>query len=405
MGAWDFVIGILVGILLACVSFVLQTSRVSAIRNSLSGSIAASTVRRHPIQNRFLQEAGKQIYVLKLAGYLFFGTIVGVEKQIRALLHEKFEREPIRFLILALQNVVGIDFSAAEAFTRIKRILDVRSVTLIISGIPLTGEVGTALWNIGLFKAEDPVQFFETLNSALEHCENDLLLSLYQQRGPAAVFNYSPTFLSRCLTTEENSSLLRSGLTSAMVDVPKHDHPSLSNEIIYSSPRRKELQQVAKTAFREQDPIPHTRWQGYKQPLQLLLQTFSTVSDKPEDFWYRAVPFFERKKFARGTILYKREEMADGFFLLESGMLRAEYMLPQLGKFSELIVAGTTCGELPFFSGTKRTSTTSAERDCVAWMLNQSGWEELQRSQPDVAQELLKISLKLTSERMDTITK
>lgn len=197
MGAWDFVIGILIGILLACVSFVLQTSRVSAIRSSLPGSIAASTVRRHPIQKRFLQEAGKQIYVLKLAGYLFFGTIVGVEKQIRALLHEKFDQEPIRFLILDLQNVVGIDFSAAEAFTRIKRILDVRSVTLIISGIPMTGEVGTALWNIGLFKAEDPVEFFETLNSALEHCENDLLLSLYQEKGFLAVSNRSPTFLGK----------------------------------------------------------------------------------------------------------------------------------------------------------------------------------------------------------------
>ncbi|KAL9040151.1 MAG: hypothetical protein Q9180_002089 [Flavoplaca navasiana] len=383
MGAWDFVIGILIGILLACVSFVLQTSRVSAIRNSLPGSIAASTVRRHPIQNRFLQEAGKQIYVLKLAGYLFFGTIVGVEKQIRALLHEKFDQEPIRFLILDLQNVVGIDFSAAEAFTRIKRILDVRSVTLIISGIPMTGEVGTALWNIGLFKAEDPVEFFETLNSALEHCENDLLLSLYQEKGFLAVSNRSPTFL----------------------DVPKQDQPSLSNDVIYSSPRRQELQQVATTAFREQKPIPHTRWQGYQQPLQLLLQTFSTVSDKPEDFWYRAVPFFERREFASGCILYRREEVADGFFLLESGILKAEYMLPQLGKFSELIVEGTTCGELPFFSGTKRTSTTRAERDCVTWMLNQSRWEELQRSQADVAQELLRISLKLTSERMDSITK
>lgn len=97
--------------------------------------------------------------------------------------------------------------------------------------------------------------------------------------------------------------------------------------------------------------------------------------------------------------------MADGFFLLESGMLKAEYILPQLGKFSELIVEGTTCGELPFFSGTKRTSTTSAERDCVTWMLSQEKWEELQRTQPDIAQELLKISLKLTSERMDAITK
>lgn len=194
-------------------------------------------------------------------------------------------------------------------------------------------------------------------------------------------------------------------LTPITADVPKQDRPPLSSEIIYSSPRRNQLQQVATITFREQDPKPHTRWQNYKQPLQLLVQTFSTVSDKPEDFWYRAVPFFERREFAVGTILYRREEMADGFFLLESGMLKAEYILPQLGKFSELIVEGTTCGELPFFSGTKRTSTTSAERDCVTWMLNQSKWEGLQKTQPDIAQELLKISLKLTSERMDAITK
>ncbi|KAI4287656.1 MAG: hypothetical protein L6R35_003082 [Caloplaca aegaea] len=383
MGAWDFVVGILAGIVLACVSFVLQTSRVSAVRNSLPGSIAASTVRRHPLQNRFLQDAGKQIYVMKLAGYLFFGTIVGVEKQIRTLLLERFEREPIRFLILDLQNVDGVDFSAAEAFTRINRILKVKGVALIICGISMNGKIGTALCNVGLFEGADTVQFFETLNSALEHCENDLLLSLYQQRAALSEPISGPAFLN----------------------VPKQNRPSLSSEIIYSSPRRQQLQQVATTAFREQDPIPHTRWQYYTQPFQLLVQTFSTVSDKPEDFWHRTVPFFERRQFDAGHILYSREEMADGFYLLESGMLKAEYILPQLGKFSELIVEGTTCGELPFFSGTKRTSTTSAERDCVTWMLNQANWEELQKTQPDIAQELLKISLKLTSERMDAITK
>ena len=73
MGAWDFVIGILVGILLACVSFVLQASKISAIRGNLPGGIANSTVRRHPIQHRFLQSAGQQTHVMKLAGYLFFG--------------------------------------------------------------------------------------------------------------------------------------------------------------------------------------------------------------------------------------------------------------------------------------------------------------------------------------------
>lgn len=85
-------------------------------------------------------------------------------------------------------------------------------------------------------------------------------------------------------------------------------------------------------------------------------------------------------------------------------MLKAEYVLRQ-GKFSEFIVAGTTCGELPFFSGTNRTSTTSADADCVAWVLDEERWNDLQKEQPEIAQELLKISLKLTSERMDAITK
>lgn len=85
-------------------------------------------------------------------------------------------------------------------------------------------------------------------------------------------------------------------------------------------------------------------------------------------------------------------------------MLKAKYKLRQ-GQFSEIIVEGTTCGELPFFSGTNRTSTTLAENDCVTWMLNEENWEKLQHEQPDIAQELLKISLKLTSERMDAVTK
>jgi sulfate permease, SulP family len=188
MGAVDFVVGILVGILLACVSFVLQTSQVSAVRGSLPGGVANSTVRRHPIQNRFLQEAGRQIYVMKLAGYLFFGTIVGVETKIRELLANSFPSQSIRFLVLDLHNVDGVDFSAAEAFTRINRILKSKEVKIIICGISIHGTIGKSLCNVGLFdgeNTEDEVQYFESLNSALEYCENYLLKSFYDQQRNA----------------------------------------------------------------------------------------------------------------------------------------------------------------------------------------------------------------------------
>jgi SulP family sulfate permease len=44
------------------------------------------------------------------------------------------------------------------------------------------------------------------------------------------------------------------------------------------------------------------------------------------------------------------------------------------------------------------------ERECVVWMMDGESWARLQKEEPDVAQELLRISLKLTSERMSVIT-
>lgn len=201
MGAWDFVIGILAGILLACVSFVLQTSQVSAIRGTIPGGVVSSTVRRHPIQQRYLQDAGQQLHVMKLAGYLFFGTIVGVEKKIRALLHERSQPQGIRFLVLDLYNVDGVDYSATEAFTRIKRILSAEHVELIMSGIAMEGEIGRSLRNVGLFDAEDTedgVVLFDTLNAALEYCENMLLMAFYQQRDALTESDTNSARFGRC---------------------------------------------------------------------------------------------------------------------------------------------------------------------------------------------------------------
>lgn len=183
MGAWDFVIGIFIGILLACLNFVVQTSRKSAIRATYSGQVAGSTVRRHPIQVKYLKEAGRQTLVIKLSGFLFFGSIVNVEKTIRGLIEEDaFTKRPIRFLVLDLAHVNGLDFSAAEALTRVNRILRKRNVQMIISELDIDGDVGKSLRNVGLFSEENHVEIFEDLNSALEYCENDLLKVLYNRK-------------------------------------------------------------------------------------------------------------------------------------------------------------------------------------------------------------------------------
>lgn len=161
---------------------------------------------------------------------------------------------------------------------------------------------------------------------------------------------------------------------------------------------------ATETLMEQQDPLVQKKWHRYKQPLQLIMQTFSLLSEQSEEFWQRFVPFLAREEWTANSVLYEKDDTPDGFYMVQSGMLRAAYRYPQ-GSFSEVIVAGATCGELPFFSDTRRTSTTVAERDSVVWVLRHDAWVDMQRQEPDVAQELLRMSLKLTSERMDAVTK
>lgn len=188
MGVYDFVVGIGIGIGLACLVYVVQTSRKSVIRAEFSGSIAESTVRRHPRQRQYLHKVGPQIRVVKLGGYLFFGSIVKVEKKVRALIDaEAFATDPIRYLVLDFSHVTGIDFSAAEAFGRMHRILHRREVTMALAGVSLQSEVGHSLQMVGLFdQGEDPSvpvpKVFEDLNGALESCENELLIILTEKQ-------------------------------------------------------------------------------------------------------------------------------------------------------------------------------------------------------------------------------
>lgn len=383
MGMYDFVAGIFLGIGLAFASLVVYTSRVPAIRASYPGTVVHSTVRRNAPQKNYLRKVGEQIHVTKLAGYLFFGTIVSVEERIRALIEdEAFHLRPIRFLILDLWNVTGIDYSAAEAFSRLNRVFRSKGVTLVMSGVEPGGPMGLTLFAVGLGQPQNEVKLFAELNSATESCENDLLKTLYSSKDAR-----STRHASSYLDVPGRASLDR-----------QHSH---SIDAQFSSPRRNQLARMANTTLDESPG--EAKYLNFKEPLRLILQTFQGLTDKNEDFWFRAVKYFHKKEYIKGSVLYYDGDTAHGFYLLEDGILRADYDLPQ-GKYYESIVAGTTCGELPFFSDTSRTATVQAERDCVTWLLDRENWMKLQESEPDVARELLMISLKLTSERMDSIT-
>ena len=80
-----------------------------------------------------------------------------------------WEANPIRFFILDLALVAGVDMSAAEAFVRIQRLLRSKDVVLVFCGFSDVSPVGRALRSVDLLEM-DGVELFSTFNDALE-CE------------------------------------------------------------------------------------------------------------------------------------------------------------------------------------------------------------------------------------------
>ena len=387
MGLYDFVVGVVLGIVLACVGYVIRTSRISAIRSTITGGLASSTVRRHALQSIFLQEVGEQIFVMRLAGYLFFGTIVGVENRVRALFEEDvLSSRPIRFLVIDLTNVDGIDFSSAEAITRINRVVKSKDIYMVMCGFLLSSDVGKSLRNVGLLNGDDGIEFFEGLNPALEYCENQLLRAFYQKR--------------ESLEREQKVRQMPASAREVKQQV-------LTDPSIHGSPRTGHLHAAAANTFAKNQAItPRPSWQTYGQPLQLILQTFAGVSTQDEAFWRPSARYFQRREYQAGATLYQAGDPSDELYLLESGILKAKYQLPESpAALSEVVMPGCPMSELPFMSETLRTSTTSADRPSTVWVLDRESWRRLQAQEPAIAKELLMVTLSLTSERMNTITR
>lgn len=180
MGIFDFVLGIIVGILIACFSFLVDSTKLQTINGEYNGNVARSTVYRDYVQTKFLDGIGEQIYVLKLQNLLFFGTIISIEEKIERLLqisNKDATKRRIKYLILDFKNINAdnIDYSAAEGFNRIKRFTETKRIKLIISSIKERDRIYNAFNNVGLL---NDVELFADLNSALEWCENNSFFNI-----------------------------------------------------------------------------------------------------------------------------------------------------------------------------------------------------------------------------------
>jgi len=168
---FGFLVGVAVGLVLMIILFVVNYSRLNIFHSIASGAEITSHVERNAYHQQALAELGKQVYVLELQGFLFFGTANLVFEQVRKRL-ETPGQSPLSFLVLDFHRVTGVDASATLSLTKINDLAIRSSFTLILTQV--TGALQNTLTRNGL-DTNVQIKLFPDLDHGLEWCENTLL--------------------------------------------------------------------------------------------------------------------------------------------------------------------------------------------------------------------------------------
>ncbi len=165
--------GIGLGMVLAMSFFVLEYSRMDVIKQQLSGGVHRSNLDRSFAENRFLQREGKKILILRLQGYLFFGTAYRFYEHVKLIISDEAD-EPLRYIALDFKSVRGFDASTVSDFKKLKQLSDRHGIELLFSSV--RPHLQPLLVGGGILELESGgPQFFDDLDHALEWCENALL--------------------------------------------------------------------------------------------------------------------------------------------------------------------------------------------------------------------------------------
>jgi sulfate permease, SulP family len=168
-----FLEGVLVGLLCAIALFVINYSRINVVRYAMNGSQRKSNVERNTTHEQYLKERGAQTQILKLQGYLFFGTAAALVSRIEERLEDE-EQPPLRYCALDFAQVTGMDSSAALSFMKLAQEAAKSDFFLLLTGLSQDMQerlMGDWLAN----ETSSYVQLLPDLDRGVEWCEERML--------------------------------------------------------------------------------------------------------------------------------------------------------------------------------------------------------------------------------------
>ncbi len=182
---FGYLMGVVLGVIGACLMFALSYSRIGVVRRHLTRQEFSSNVERAPEQTRLLRDEGERLHVFWLSGFIFFGSSNGLFERIRRAIDAQDEK-PVGYVVLDFSAVPGLDTSAVLSLIKLRNYCNESGVTLVFSG--LDEAMGTGFQRAGFFTSDQPHQTFASRNEAVEWCEDMLLM--FHEVGDASAHSF-----------------------------------------------------------------------------------------------------------------------------------------------------------------------------------------------------------------------
>jgi SulP family sulfate permease len=161
--------GLELGLILAVILFAVNYGRVDLVREVPFGAAFRSNVDRPPGDRVILEGLAERVQILRLNGFVFFGTARGLLERIS----KRAQGRPIRFLLLDLRRVTGVDASGVFAFRKIALLAEASGFEVVFADA--SDRVQSQVQRGGLVATDGVVRFEPDLDHALQRCEDDLL--------------------------------------------------------------------------------------------------------------------------------------------------------------------------------------------------------------------------------------
>jgi sulfate permease, SulP family len=186
-----FLPGVAIGLVIACMLFAFNYSRINVIRHEQSGSGFRSNVERSFKEKQVLKEKTDAIFILQLQGYIFFGTAYPLLTRVTEWI-KSLPKSVVQFVILDFSYVSGIDSSSVLSFSKMRQLTEANNAKLIF--VHLTPQIHKLLVEggcielgekSGLETPQGPTcQVFPDLDYAIGWCEDQILAAQQKQSEP-----------------------------------------------------------------------------------------------------------------------------------------------------------------------------------------------------------------------------